>query len=184
MRGDSHVVIGSSTFAALWLGPDVGLISPDVTRDVGTFVLLLGVVVLASVLPDLDHPRAALAQLRLGRRGLLKHVRPLSPVARTASYAFGHRGLLHSLAALVLIVLAADQLAIPGFALALGWGYGLHLFADAMTRQGVPLLRPLVRENFRLPPPLAITTGSPAEALYVAAILVASAVVSLRHWPG
>lgn len=92
----------------------------------------------AALLPDIDSPHS-----KLGRT-----VRPLSDVL---NFALGHRGFLHSLLGAVVVLAAAALTALfwlPSGAVwgllvpAAALGYLSHLFLDALTPGGVPLLWP------------------------------------------
>lgn len=109
---------------------------------------------LAGLLPDLDHPQSL-----LGRR--------LWPVAWTLNKAFGHRSALHSLAALLLVALAARAL-LPDWWQIVAVGYASHLLADALTVAGVPLLWPL-KFRFRF---LGIRTGGIIEHMLMLVLIV------------
>jgi inner membrane protein len=114
--------------------------------------------VLGSLLPDIDHPASA-----LGRRVL--------PLSMMLAAIFGHRGITHSLVAVVAMSLAAwyslhgldwhPGYSVP-FVLGLSVGYLSHLLTDWMTNTGVPLLWPMKR---RFAAPVTISTGSPMEYL-------------------
>lgn len=110
---------------------------------------------LGALLPDIDHP-----QSWFGRR-----VRAVSvPIA----LVFGHRGITHSLLALVvclagLLLLGRDAVAAPVIV-----GYVSHLLCDSMTVGGVPLLWPW-RRNFGL---RLVRTGSVVELAFAAGLLV------------
>ena len=97
----------------------------------GTMAAAIG-----GLLPDLDHPESV-----LGRRLPLISI----PLARV----FGHRGMTHSLLAVVFIVMglvAATtiyQLGIVGWLIPpLLVGYLSHILGDSMTPSGVPLFWP------------------------------------------
>lgn len=184
----SHVIIAGATWAAAWWRPTmVGGVGPldaplvmlpaaDVT---GSVVATLLCVALGALLPDLDHPKAWLAQFRLARRGLLRFIRPFAFPSAVLREEFGHRGALHSLLAVLVLYLAAQALdaSAPGAAqvgAALAWGYALHLAADALTNRGVPLLFPFWRHRWHMPRPLAVRTGGLGEALYVVLVLALS----------
>ncbi|HLN23094.1 MAG TPA: metal-dependent hydrolase [Patescibacteria group bacterium] len=140
MMAFSHVAISVSAWGVL-------VASGNGTHDWRAF----GLAAVASLLPDLDHPKSW-----LGRRlPFLSH-----PIAAV----FGHRGITHSLLAVVAALMA--------WSTALGWmgpplalGYLSHLAADALTPQGVPLLWPIKR-RFGL---ALCTTGGAMERLLVAA---------------
>lgn len=90
----------------------------------------------ASLLPDLDSPHS-----KLGRAA-----RPLSDIL---NFALGHRGFLHSLLGMSLVLILAALIVLwlpPSTALVLllpaALGYLSHLLLDALTPGGVPLLWP------------------------------------------
>lgn len=111
---------------------------------------------LGALLPDIDHPHSW-----LGRRILL--------VSRPIALVFGHRGITHSLLALLGVCYAAlncltlTELG-PALPLVLGVcaGYASHLAGDWLTPKGVPLLWPWRR---RFAAPLQLLRGQWAESL-------------------
>ncbi len=128
MQARNHVPFAMSCF---WLFA----IATGRPIDVfGTMAAAIG-----GLLPDLDHPESV-----LGRRLPLLSV----PLANT----FGHRGMTHSLGA-VLVMLAV----LIGITTAYHWntvawlvpplivGYLSHILGDAMTPSGVPLFWPRKR---------------------------------------
>ncbi len=182
------MIIAGATWAAAWWRPPIVGVGPlgaplvtVPTADVtGSVVASLLCVALGALLPDLDHPKAWLAQFRLTRRGLLRFIRPFAFPSAVLREEFGHRGALHSLLAVLVLYLAAQALdaSARGAAqvgAALAWGYALHLAADALTNRGVPLLFPFWRRRWHMPRPLAVRTGGPGEALYVVLALALSA---------
>jgi inner membrane protein len=180
--GRTHVVIGCVTWTAAWWRPiEGGPLAPVVTTgDAPRVLVTLAVVALGTLLPDLDHPGAWLAQLRLGRRGGVLHwVRPLLIPSLALREEFGHRGALHSLAAALVFCLGLEvlggQRGVSNAGYALAWGYVLHLLADMATRRGVPLFYPFSRTRVGLPAPLAVRTGSLGESIYLAVVSGASA---------
>lgn len=145
MMAGSHAVLGGAAWLAL--APHLGLpaLSP----------LPLGLAVGAALLPDIDHPKSW-----VGRR-----VRPLSDIL---SAVLGHRGVTHSLLALVGCAALLLHSAVPrGIAAPIAVGYMSHLAADLLTPGGLRLLWPL-RNNFALP---LVRTGSALEPLLVALVL-------------
>jgi len=136
MMAGTHVVIGSLAAAALF-GPEPAK---------------LGMAVLGSLVPDIDHPGSF-----VGRR-LFFISYPLSALT-------GHRTVTHSLAGAAALTLAAAALMklagvySAGLAAAFAAGYLSHLLADCLTKGGVPLFWPApVRFGLKL-----IRTGSIAE---------------------
>ncbi len=146
----SHVLVGAGAWvAAARLG---GMVSGD--------ALAVGAAMAGSLLPDIDHPSSW-----LGRR--------LWVVSKPLSKLIGHRGLTHSLLAVVgglaLVQAIHPSTVVARLAEPLVVGYLSHLAADALTPAGVPLLWPLKR-RFRLP---LCASGGAMELLVVLAFLAA-----------
>ncbi|MGZ8256636.1 MAG: metal-dependent hydrolase [Gallionella sp.] len=119
--------------------------------------------ILGAYLPDIDHPKSA-----FGSRVL--------PLSIPISAVFGHRGITHSLIAVVgvswLMWWALHQSHFEqGFATPLvagiAAGYLSHLVGDFFTNSGIPLLYPIRR---RFVSPLKLCTGDARE--YVLAVLM------------
>jgi endonuclease YncB( thermonuclease family)/membrane-bound metal-dependent hydrolase YbcI (DUF457 family) len=118
-----------------------------------------------SVLPDADHPKSWVGH-------------QLGSVSEDLNRLFGHRGFLHSLLALVLVTLVLGlplwwMVGRPSPMIAVGVGYGSHLFADMMTLGGVQLFWPsrLIavfpgRDEYR------VASGGNSERVFVAFALV------------
>ena len=119
--------------------------------------LTAGVGVIASLVPDIDHPDSW-----IGRR--------LFIIAYPLSLVIKHRGMTHSLlmvatlAALASIYTEPASLWPAPWAAAFVVGYCVHLLGDAITPRGIPLLWPW-RRSFALPP--GIRTGSLLEIVLV-----------------
>jgi hypothetical protein len=84
-----------------------------------------------SILPDADYPKSWLGH-------------QLGSISEDLNHLFGHRSFLHSLLALVLITAVLGLplwwlVSHPAPMVAVGVGYGSHLFADMMTLGGVQL---------------------------------------------
>ena len=186
MLGHSHVVIATATWGALWWrplslalagGPTIAAPEALLPADFPPFVASLLAVSVGALLPDIDHPRALLAQWKPAGRGgpfgLWRLVRPLLLPSLVVREALGHRGALHSILAGAAICAAVEYAAIllsaPGLGRALGWGYAAHLAADMLTRRGVPLLWPFTRRRISFPRPITVRTGGFGEALYLTA---------------
>ena len=115
---------------------------------------VLGGALVGALLPDIDHPKSW-----LGRRLPLLSL-PLSAI-------FGHRGITHSLLAVVGVVWALQQALTQWNAIHHGhwhWvgvgvavGYLSHLLGDFATHGGVPWLWPF-KKRFSLP--LTFRSGS------------------------
>ncbi len=146
MRGLNHVIVGSLVYLAA--DRAVGLGGP-------ALVNCLGAAALGSLAPDLDSPHSF-----LGRR--------FWPLSWTVQAAVGHRGLTHSLAACLAVVLGA---ALAGMFWPLWrpylWagaiGYASHILADWLTSEGVPLFWPN-RRRYRCP--VNFRTDSLGETLF------------------
>ncbi len=92
----------------------------------------LGLAVLASTLPELDHERSEIGQL-------------FRSLSRWIARKYGHRTLTHSFVALGLLGAAASPLLVLGHS-ELWWalllGYFSHLILDVLTPKGVCLFWP------------------------------------------
>ncbi len=158
MMAGSHVALG----AAAWMlaAPQFG---QDALGPVG-----LGLAVAGSLLPDVDHPKSW-----AGRR--------LRPVSNLVAAVFGHRGVTHSLLALVGCWAALRY----GTGVPRAWvapmvvGYLSHLLADLLTPGGLRLAWPL-RGTWALP---LCRSGSPFEPLVVALVLSLAAWSALPERP-
>ena len=147
MMVGSHVVVAASAWI---LAQRAGLAAPLGPEGVAAAAL-------GALLPDIDHPSSW-----IGRR--------LWPISKPLSMVIGHRGLTHSLLA-VMAGLAVLVLMEPGRGLArlaepLALGYLSHLAADALTPSGVPLLWPL-KQRFGIG---LCSTGGIVEWMVVAAL--------------
>lgn len=140
MMGTSHIVIG----VASW-GLVCGVTPIDFTGP-GAALAALG-----SLLPDIDHPNSTISNW--GPRG----VKPFKLIAYPVAAIFGHRGITHSLVAVI-----ACASALTWFVLSRGMGaesavivsaivtgYLSHVFADFATHSGVPWLWPK-QKNYSL----------------------------------
>ncbi|MDQ1079148.1 inner membrane protein [Pseudoroseomonas cervicalis] len=145
MMAGSHIALG----AAAWFvaAPRLGLPALDPA--------LLGLAVFGALLPDIDHPKSWLG----------KRLRPVSTVFATL---FGHRGVTHSLLAVVGCAVLLLRQEVPlAIAAPLVVGYLSHLAADLLTPAGLRLAWPL-RGTYALP---LCRSGSPFEPLVVALAL-------------
>lgn len=120
-------------------------LQPDTVSVIFT---LLASSVVGGLFPDIDHQNS-----KIGRS--------MRPVSRAVSKTLGHRGMTHTLLFNLMIPLVAilfanvmippgwrtlTDMAIIGFTA----GYASHLLLDSLTPQGVPLLAPFSRWQFRL----------------------------------
>ena len=162
MMGLTHVLFGLFLFLMFWRSGLVGL-------DAGFSGVVLGVLVVGSVLPDLDHPVGLVYSLfgvpRWLRRGVGKMV--------------GQRGFLHTVW-VALIVLILGYL-ILGLILGLGFvvGFGLfvgylgHLVLDSLTVRGVAWLSPLSRKRIWF----VVGTGGMVERVFFYLLILASVII-------
>jgi inner membrane protein len=155
MMARSHVVVGLAAWVAAAPLLHVSAIDP----------VYLGLAVIGSLLPDVDHPKSW-----VGRR--------TRPVSTALAAALGHRGVTHSAIAVVglalLLVYAGYR---RGVVSALAVGYLSHLAADMLTPQGLRLAWPL-RGTWGLP---LCRTGSAAEPVIVVALLCGTIWWLCRH---
>lgn len=115
-------------------------------------LLILSGGIAGSYLPDIDHPKSA-----FGRRVL--------PLSLPISAIFGHRGITHSLIAVVAMsgllwwvfqhANWEQGISVPVL-VGIAVGYLSHLLGDWLTNSGVPLLWPSKR---RFVSPLKLCTG-------------------------
>ncbi|MBP2231335.1 inner membrane protein [Azospirillum agricola] len=143
MMASSHIIVGAATWT--WLSARFGLPALD--------PLALGMAVLGSLAPDIDHPKSA-----LGSR--------LKPISIPISVVFGHRGITHSLLAVGACTwLFLESGAYARFTAPFLVGYMMHLAGDLLSPAGLPLLYPLKRRRtFALP---IIKTGGFSEQIVV-----------------
>ena len=131
--------------------------------------LALGAAALAGLAPDIDH--------RGSRAGMV-----LWPLADWIETRYGHRTVTHSLLGTLLFALLCTPLLL--FPSTRSWfgasfiGYLSHLFADAATKSGVPLLWPN-RARFVFPgnSDFRVKTGSMAEGCILVAFIAIGALM-------
>ena len=128
MQARNHVPFAMSCF---WL---FAIATGRPIDAFGTMAAAIG-----GLLPDLDHPESV-----LGRRLPLISV----PLART----FGHRGMTHSLGAVMVMLTVLVSMTTAYHWSTVAWlipplivGYLSHILGDAMTPSGIPLFWPRKR---------------------------------------
>jgi inner membrane protein len=150
----SHVVLGVAAWT--WAAPHLGLPTLDPR--------VLALTTIGALLPDIDHPASW-----VGRR--------LRVVSRPLAAMFGHRGVTHSVVA---VLVCLFFLRWQGFSRAvidpLVIGYLSHLGADLLTTSGLRLAWP---SRTRQAIPLC-RTGSLGETFIVAAVVVLTGAAILR----
>ena len=150
-----------------------GLVSFLHLHDMAAVGLLIGATG-GALLPDIDHPKSW-----LGRRLPFISV-PLAAV-------FGHRGITHSLLAVVGVAWALYY-ALEQWNLGAGWGlaaagvgvgYLSHLLGDFATHGGVPWLWPF-KQRFSLP--LTFKTGGVFERVLFFALGLGAAYLLINRF--
>ncbi|AWK14432.1 metal-dependent hydrolase [Candidatus Fukatsuia symbiotica] len=137
MTGEGHLIFS----VACVVFAQKARLTPELAQ--GDWWHIIPAALLASLLPDIDHPSSILGQ-RLRWISL--------PMARL----FGHRGFTHSLLAIIggMVLFRSDISAHwffpPDVLHAMIIGYFSHLLADMLTPAGVPLLWPC-RWRFCIP---------------------------------
>ncbi|MBM3228284.1 metal-dependent hydrolase [Candidatus Pacearchaeota archaeon] len=99
-------------------------------ESISNKTLFVAVALISTLIPDIDSKFSSL--------GKKKVFRPLQ-------FFIKHRGILHSLTFLM-IILGILISFYPILAFPLFVGYGLHLFADSFTKRGIELLYPLKKK--------------------------------------
>ena len=105
--------------------------------------LLIGVVILGSLLADIDHNKSLIGKIAF-------------PISTFIQRHYGHRSITHSLLALVglsTIVYLIQGAHCPETPITTVFGiaYSSHLVLDMLTLQGIPLLYPFKRNPFVVP---------------------------------
>ena len=139
----THLALGA--LAALLVTPYVQTDNP---------LLFFVICVVCSLLPDVDHPNSKI-------NNKLK-------VTKIFAYIFKHRGITHSIWPVLLGILLISVLANSFYAVAFAVGYLSHLLGDAVTKEGVDLLRPWSSLRIRGP----METGSFAESVLFWGIVI------------
>ncbi|MEM4247173.1 MAG: metal-dependent hydrolase [Candidatus Woesearchaeota archaeon] len=138
-----------------------GLITLKYT-SVQNELLFIALVILGVFLPDIDHPESKV-------NNSLK-------ITKVIPIIFGHRGLFHSIFAVILVFAGLWwwQGFIYGFGVSIG--YLSHLVSDALTLSGVGFLNPIAHYKVRGP----VQTGTLMETLLFF-VVIALDVLLLVH---
>ena len=148
MMAGSHVALG----AAAWMAAAPHFGQPALAPPA------LALAALGGLLPDVDHPKSW-----VGKR--------LRPVSDLVAGVFGHRGITHSLLAVVGCWWLLRHHAVPAeFAAPVVVGYLSHLAGDLLTPGGLRLSWPF-KGTWALP---VCRTGSAFEPLVVALLIAAA----------
>ncbi len=118
MTGGSHVIVGVSTIVA------IAMLTGEVPDRIG-----FGMVILGSVLPDIDNGGIITSVIPGGRS-----------ISKGINAIVGHRGFTHWL--IVPIALILSGIFYSEYLIWLGIGYLSHILADSCTLAGVPMFAP------------------------------------------
>ncbi|AWI07229.1 metal-dependent hydrolase [Clostridium drakei] len=167
MKGKTHAGLGIVTFLSVYNS------IPEKFNYIGMMV-----VILASVLPDIDHPKSIINKYILPFRnkatkvtlymclGIIilwyDYLYTKQPVFKALGVSFmviamsSHRnGLTHSLTGMIIFSFIAGYIGnmynIHYLVYYFMIGYGMHLLCDMATNRGVPLLYPFRNKKVKLP---------------------------------
>ena len=121
------------------------------------------IVMLASGLPDIDHPKS-----KYGRKLFFLSI-PISWVSK-------HRGIFHSVFPPLVIFAVSYYYHYTFIGLAIFIGYISHLIGDALTKQGINFLHPFSTFEIRGP----ISTGALFETLIFYFLIVVNLIYLFR----
>lgn len=156
MLGKNHIVVGLASYAVAG-----SLLLETPTTFINVFGFIMAFV--GSLLPDIDHPGS-----KLGKT--------VPFISYPISKIFGHRGITHSLLMVVALIFVIDHYmdveyyGVIVFGLIVG--YISHLFADYLTKAGIPLFYPH-KKSFRIPL-FSFRTGSFIEYFVTYSIVILS----------
>ncbi|SEF59793.1 inner membrane protein [Caloramator fervidus] len=166
----------------------IGIISAVILSQYKMVKLTLGglaICAIASLLPDIDHPKALLNRYILPAKNKtvkttiyftlgvfflllnffylnLKYVETLGIFFILTGFSSHRNGITHSLAGLLCFGLAfgfaAKAYGFKEYIIPFFLGYGLHIIADMFTNRGVPLLYPFKKRKYKMP--ITFTVGS------------------------
>ena len=123
-------------------------------------LVFVPIVILASILPDID-----LGASKIGK----------FPLFRPIQFFFGHRGFLHSytfcIAIAVLLAFFFPIAALPFF-----FGYSFHILADSFTKEGIAPFWPLKVRSQGL-----LVTGGATEGVIFAIFVILDALLFLAY---
>ncbi len=159
MQGTTHVAIGFLSGAVVAAGFHVPLY-----LQTGAVLMVASI---GSLMPDIDTPASKMSKSLGGLR------KPMS--------LFAHRGLTHSLFAVIVVALIMVFLQVQFVhAVAFLVGYISHLLADSITKQGIRLWWPSKRRFRPIAKALTIKTGGTIDWLIGIASLVLAIVVLIQ----
>lgn len=169
-----HAGLAIKAFTHIAAGAGSALIAAEIMHaQFNAAVFLLAGGILGSMLPDIDHPKSAFGS-------------KVVPISTIISGIFGHRGITHSLIALMAVSYGGwhfmreanmGNIDVAPFVAGISAGYLSHLVGDWMTNSGIPLLWP---SSKRFVSPIRMFTGDLKE--YLLAVLIYSGdVLLLNH---
>lgn len=186
MTGKTHAGIGSVVYVAIC------------SKLPGKFSYIgMLVVILASILPDIDHPKSMINKYILPFKNKTTKVtiyvclgiiilwfdflytKELALKSLAISFIIiglsTHRnGLLHSLTGMIFFMImigyTCRRYSLPPLVYPFGIGYGSHLMGDMFTKMGVPLFYPFSKRKFKFP--YTYKVGSKAGKLIEEIIMV------------
>lgn len=167
----------------------------------GLSLPVLGICGLASILPDIDHPKSAINKYILPMKSKSFKIAiyiTLGVFLIVLNYFYfdtayleamgifliligtsAHRdGITHSLTGLLCFIgifgYLAETYSYKDFIIPFSIGYGSHLIGDMFTNRGVPLLYPFKKKKFRMPITFSVGSGwgNMVEGLIIAAGLI------------
>lgn len=104
-------------------------------NDIIEFFIYFGLIMLGSLLPDIDHKNSKI-------NNKIK-------ISKLLTFIIKHRGVTHSILALILLSVLLWRFAGELYAISLFIGYSSHLLIDAITKEGVCLFSPLSKFRIR-----------------------------------
>lgn len=152
MKGSTHLALGAA------LGVAIGSQAAQYTGSLPLGIISATACIAGSLFPDIDIQGS-----RISRRAKL--------LSKTASFAFGHRGFLHS--PLFLVVFSAVLWTFLPCYVILGFcvGFISHLVLDLLNPAGIPLLFPY-KKRYSI---LKIPSGAKIQSLFVILLWLFSA---------
>lgn len=136
--------------------------------------LLFILVPFGALFPDLDGSESKIKHLRVPLYPTHKYTpysfEPLAPIAQAFHTVFGHRGVLHSLLALIPLFIIGALLHFKWginiyYSIMFMTGYLTHLLGDSLTKSGVQFFYPWHKRIRLLPRRVAICTGGWGEEI-------------------
>jgi inner membrane protein len=97
--------------------------------QVSNVYMFMIIVAVASILPDIDHSRSKISS-------------KIPIIPKAISLFFKHRGIIHSLPFMAVVVYLVNVLFGKEVALATLIGYFSHLVADGLTKAGIDFMHP------------------------------------------